>query len=554
MALLIAASLFLLAILLYAHLIHPLVQHPLARLPGPKLYALTKWRLALDEYLGQRTTSIHKLHLAYGPVIRIGPDEVHFSSPSAVRTIYGAGSGFERTGFYGMFDVYGKPNLFTFRSGKAHAERKKLVAAAYSKSNILKIGGWAEGIVEEKVGAFLEFVEREGEGGRIEVFEGLHFFSLDVITTFLYGAQFGGTKSLRGKEEGDRALLGDILDPDRRRLSWFVVHFPGLVRWLYSREGTMGSLVQPLLPMKKPATYSGIRAHALKAMESYRKAREGEKAHLDTDVGRSSWSIIAKLWQYRATGSADTTAGLSDLDIASECADHLLAGIDTTSDSLMFLIWVLSLPENLHHQDALIAEVRLSLTPSDLTSDHQVVKPDAADKLPYLAAVVKETLRLYSALPASEPRSSPTEAVIDGYKIPVGTTVSCSPYSLHQNEAAFPEPLRWDPGRWLPTPSQQSPPQDGSDLKKDYYWPFSSGARMCVGVHLAMAEMTTMIASIYRKYETRAVAEGKGEDKKAAVKTPGFTSRFEVFCDETRLHEVGMEEHVCWIEFKPQQN
>lgn len=39
-------------------------------------------------------------------------------------------------------------------------------------------------------------------------------------------------------------------------------------------------------------------------------------------------------------------SGLGDLDIASECADHLLAGIDTTADSLTFLIWALSRPQH----------------------------------------------------------------------------------------------------------------------------------------------------------------------------------------------------------------
>ena len=91
--------------------LRPLFFNPLSKIPGPKLYALTKWRLALDEWYGKRTISIHRLHERYGPVIRIGPNEVHFNSPTAMRTIYGPGSGFERTDFYRMFDAYGKMNV-----------------------------------------------------------------------------------------------------------------------------------------------------------------------------------------------------------------------------------------------------------------------------------------------------------------------------------------------------------------------------------------------------------------------------------------------------------
>lgn len=52
------------------------------------------------------------------------------------------------------------------------------------------------------------------------------------------------------------------------------------------------------------------------------------------------------------------------MDIASECADHLLAGIDTTSDWLTFAIWILSLPQHEQYQDQLRKEL-LSLQVSE---------------------------------------------------------------------------------------------------------------------------------------------------------------------------------------------
>jgi len=137
----------------YHFVIEPLYLNPKSKIPGPKLYALTKWRLALDDYTGSRTRAIHALHLKYGPIIRIGPDELHCNNLNALRTIYGAGSGFERTWFYRMFDVYGKQNLFTFHTVKEHSERKKLVANAYSKSLMLK--GPAAQMVQEKVSQYM---------------------------------------------------------------------------------------------------------------------------------------------------------------------------------------------------------------------------------------------------------------------------------------------------------------------------------------------------------------------------------------------------------------
>jgi hypothetical protein len=128
--------------------------------PGPKLYALTKWRLAYDEWKGNRTRTIHELHQKYGTVVRVGPNELSFNSLSALKTIYGAGSGFERTSFYRMFDAFGHPNLFSFASVKAHSERKKLLNHAYSKTSILKINAPD---IEKKAWEFLKLLESQPE-------------------------------------------------------------------------------------------------------------------------------------------------------------------------------------------------------------------------------------------------------------------------------------------------------------------------------------------------------------------------------------------------------
>ena len=217
------------------YILHPLFFGPLSRVPGPKLYALTKWRLAWDDWTGQRTRAIHTLHLKHGPVVRIGPNEVHLNSLSALRTIHGAGSGFERTSFYAMFDVYGKSNMFTFSNGAEHAKRKRLLSRAYSKSAILNHDN-TEVVLAEKIRDFLDLVSKAGNDEKaLEIFAALHYYAIDVITTFLYGtSEFGATTALRGAPN-HLALLSDIIDPARRRLSWFAVHLPFPTKWLYTR-------------------------------------------------------------------------------------------------------------------------------------------------------------------------------------------------------------------------------------------------------------------------------------------------------------------------------
>jgi cytochrome P450 len=433
----------------------------LSDIPGPKLYAISKWRLAYDEWKGTRTRSIHQLHQVYGPVVRIGPNEISFNSPSALKTIYGAGSGFERTSFYRMFDVYGQQNLFTFGSPKAHGERKKLLNHAYSKSSILKISAQA---VEEKAREFMELLTSDPNTAS-EIFSSLHYYSLDNITHFLYGPDLGGTSAMVGSQ-ADRALLNDVLDPARRKLAWFAVHFPQYTKWLMTRTGMTEKVVAALglLPQQKPTVYTGIRQHALSAWQSFLATSS------DIKTESKKHTIMGRLWEHHISQKQN---GLQDLEIASEAADHLLAGVDTTSDSLMFLIWALSLPKNLKFQEKLIQEVTAMST--SMLDGHGIPTAEETGKLPYLDAVIKETLRLYAPLPASEPRSLPIDCVIDGYKIPANTVVGMSPYSLHRKAEVFPDPLVFNPERWL------GDAKDVAEMKK-WFWAFSSGGRMCIGL------------------------------------------------------------------------
>lgn len=313
-------------------------------------------------------------------------------------------------------------------------------------------------MIEEKVLGYLNLIEQDPDSAE-ELFSSLHYFSLDSITDFLYG-NLGRTQCLKGI---NRDLLDDIMDTDRQKLSWFIVHLPSFTKWLYSSTGVMEPLLRKLYPMSKPTTYTGIRAHALDAWYRFKDC--------SSDIKEAQQNtILGNLWK---THQSQKDNGLDDMEIASECADHLLAGIDTTSDTLMFMIWALSRPENLKFQRKLQDEIR-SL-PADLFSADGIASAETCDKLLYLDAVIKETLRLYAPLPASEPRSFPAESTIDGYTVPARTTVSMSPYCIHRNEQVFDEPTMFNPDRWL------GKEEDLAEMNR-WFWAFSSGARMCIGM------------------------------------------------------------------------
>jgi len=82
---------------------------PLRKVPGPWYAQFTSVVLKYHELRANRTQYLHRLHLHYGSVVRIAPNEVAFASASSVKEIYcSGGSGYDKTEFYDLFQVYGR--------------------------------------------------------------------------------------------------------------------------------------------------------------------------------------------------------------------------------------------------------------------------------------------------------------------------------------------------------------------------------------------------------------------------------------------------------------
>ena len=61
--------------------------HPLSKFPGPKLHAASHIPISLIMLQGQYLYKIKELHEIYGDVVRVAPNEVHFSSGGAIRDL-----------------------------------------------------------------------------------------------------------------------------------------------------------------------------------------------------------------------------------------------------------------------------------------------------------------------------------------------------------------------------------------------------------------------------------------------------------------------------------
>ena len=184
----------------------------------------------------------------------------------------------------------------------------------------------------------------------------------------------------------------------------------------------------------------------------------------------------------------ETGEALPDDEILSEVTGLLAAGSETTAVVLAWLFHELGRHPGLEHR--LHEEVDAVLAGGQLT----------AERLPQLAftrRLVSETLRLYS--PAwLVTRQAVTPVQLGQVSLPAGTDVIWSPYTLHRDPALYPDPLRFDPDRWLPERPQ--PP-------KGAFIPFGSGKRQCMGDAFARTEATIITALIASRWRLRSATE-----------------------------------------------
>ncbi|XP_016122461.1 sterol 26-hydroxylase, mitochondrial-like [Sinocyclocheilus grahami] len=118
-------------------------------------------------------------------------------------------------------------------------------------------------------------------------------------------------------------------------------------------------------------------------------------------------------------------------------------------------------------------------------------------RMPYMKAVIKETLRIYPVVPGNGRLTVDSEVIVDNYWFPKKTQFHLCHYAVSHDESNFPEPECFVPDRWLRDNPSRSQHHPYSSV------PFGVGVRACVGKRVAELEMYFALSRLMQHYEVR---------------------------------------------------
>ncbi|EUC29979.1 hypothetical protein COCCADRAFT_29025 [Bipolaris zeicola 26-R-13] len=452
---------FIIAPILYAafYLIHTLFIPRQRKIPGPFLARITGlWELkkVVD---GDLHKTMVKLHEQYGPIVRVALNRYDFNTLEATRTIYRIGNAFPKSKYYVPFGSQHGPNLLNELENGPHGAMKRQLASLYSMWTLLSY----EATVDNQTAIMRQKLENFAATGElVDIPQFFQYYAFDVIGMITLGSSMGMMEA-----NTDVNGICAALDAAFHYTSMTGL-FPSLHPWLISLTRVL------CLPIPTSRVDDFV--------------TEKMALHLDeaaqVDGSKKGATFLSKMLALRNQGK------VTDRDVHVCISMNIAAGSDTTAISLSSIVYYLytnpKVLESLRYElDAQSKAGRLS----DMTTYQE------AQEIPYLLAVIKEALRLHSAVGTQLTRVVPKGGcVIEGHHFPEGAEVGVNSWALHYNKEMFGEDVyAFRPERWLEG--------DKTNIGLPESFAFGQGSRSCIGKNISILEMSKAIPQVVQNFD-----------------------------------------------------
>ena len=381
----------------------------------------------------------------YQITFKNSPPTVVTSNPQAIEDIFTASPDkFEvGRGNTGLSFLVGENSLLLL-DGKAHKNRRRLLMPPFHGESLEKFSHQIVDITT-KVSDHWQINEP------FKVRSAMQEITLRVILSAVFGIDSGS------RYDRLRKLLTELLEIFNTPLNSSFIFFPFLQKdWgKYSPWGRFLRLKSEI----RTLIYAEI----------------SERRKLLATEGSARRDIFSLL----LSAKDENGEGMSDEELHDELITLLFAGHETTASALAWLFyWVHYLPEA---KEKLLFELNSLGDNPDYTE---------INNLPYLDAVISETLRIYPIAAGTFARLLTQPMSIMGYDFEPDTWLMISIYSLHHREDLYPNSKQFNPARFLQR-----------KYSNYEYIPFGGGNRRCLGSALALLEMKLVAATIIPRFQ-----------------------------------------------------
>ncbi|KAH6679214.1 cytochrome P450 [Halenospora varia] len=456
----ISPALVLILIYITIKIFYRLRWHPLSKYPGPKLWAISQVPFVLNMTQGRYPHRIREFHRKYGPIIRLGPNELSFAQSDAWSEIHQRRPGnkaFSKSpAFMTRPETMPAETMITTPHDLHHNQMRRAFESSFTRKALQG----QEPVIQKNVQLFIEKLcqlSRTTDMAQVNMVHWYSFVTFDILGDLAFGEPFGCL-------EGGKYHKWVSLGTDTIKYMTYTAalkHYP----WIYS-------LTKLLIP--KSMLDKG-RDHY-----NYTVSKVSNRMSIDRQQVDFMTSVMKANRNFKHMTLEEMYGNFAFLIFAgSETSATVLSGI---TDKLI------QNPEVLRKLEReIFGKVNKN---SDLTTD-------ALNDLPYLRAVISEGFRMCNPTPAGNPRIVPEGgSYILGNWIPAGASVSVHPFTLHFCPENFSQPHRFLPERWL-CPR----PKDIRNHNPAAMNVFGMGLRRCLGEKLAWYELSLILASMIRTFE-----------------------------------------------------